>query len=202
MAKIRGTMMSGKLGDKVYSHWNGRPYVRSKAKKVRVPGTDAQRAHWEAFAAVSRLSSDLAEAHCLGLHQAALRQNLNTHSLFKKINKDCAEGGEVDHPRVQVSRGPLPTVAFTASELTAEGLLHLAFDPDPLRRDADPTDELCLFAYRPDLRQGRLFGPVPRDAAKATLQLPADWLPSTTLHLYAFLLNHKGQSSDTLYIAV
>ena len=68
--------------------------MRSKAKKVRVPGTDAQRAHWEAFAAVSR------------------------------------------------------------------------------------------------------------DAAKATLQLPADWLPSTTLHLYAFLLNHKGQSSDTLYLEI
>lgn len=90
-------MMSGKLGDKVYSHWNGRPYVRSKAKKVRVPGTDAQRAHWEAFAAVSRLSSDLAEA---------------------------------------------------------------------------------------------------------TLQLPDEWLPAATLHLYAFLLNRKGHASDTLYLEV
>ena len=110
MAKYTGSKMSGKLGDLIYSSWNGRPYTRRKPESVANPQTEAQQAHRYAFAEISRLSSAMKEGHKVGLHWHAVRQKLNTHSVFKKLNKDCFGANGIDYSHVKISKGGVANV--------------------------------------------------------------------------------------------
>lgn len=67
-------------------------------ESVANPRTEAQQAHRNAFAAISKLSSDLKEAHQIGLHKMAQKEKLDTYSVFKKINKGCCVGGAISYP--------------------------------------------------------------------------------------------------------
>ena len=105
MAKIRNNNISGKLGDKIYSSWHGRPYVRRMPESVANPRTEAQQAHRNAFAAVSKLSSAMKEGHAEGLHWKAVRKKSNTHSVFRNLNKDCFGPEGIDYSCVKISYG-------------------------------------------------------------------------------------------------
>lgn len=144
MANYRGEKKSGKVGDVIYSSWHGRPYVRRRPEKVANPQTEAQQNHRNAFAEISRLSSAMKEAHTKGLHWHAVRQKLNTHSVFKSLNKDC---------------------------------------------------------YGPDEREGHFAHPMERAVGMVDAQIPEQWL-GHDLHLYAFMRDAKGRTSETIYISM
>ena len=127
MAKIRNNEISGKLGDKIYSSWLGRPYVRRMPESVANPRTEAQQAHRHAFAAVSKLSSAMKEGHAEGLHWKAVRENLNTHSVFRNLNKDCFGPDGIDYSCVKISYGTVNAVEVTSSAVDAEGHVHVEF---------------------------------------------------------------------------
>ena len=90
MATKKNGNLSGKLGNEIHSSWNGRPYTRRRPESVANPRTEAQQGHRNAFAEISRLSSKMKAAHLIGLHWKAMREKLNTHCVFKKINKDLS----------------------------------------------------------------------------------------------------------------
>ena len=128
MAKYRGEEKSGKVGKVIYSSWHGRPYQRSMPESVANPRTEAQQAHRNAFAAISKLSSDLKEAHQIGLHKMAQKEKLDTYSVFKKINKGCCVGGAISYPHVIVSKGPVDEVEITSVKVDEQRVLHVTFD--------------------------------------------------------------------------
>ena len=199
MARIYGSEMSGKLGDMIYSSWHGRPYSRRRPEKVANPQTEAQQAHRNAFAEISRLASDLKAAHCIGLHKQAQRLKLNTHCVFKKFNKDYYGENGIIYPRVIVSDGPVRTTRILSVELGEQNVLCVAFDNRCSISDAD--DQFFLFVYCPDLRAGVLVPPVPRSAGMTTVTLPAEFTEHP-LHLYAFFRDEKRKTSRTIYHAI
>ena len=197
MARINGDKMSGKLGDRIYSSWHGRPYTKSRPAEVANPRTDAQQRHRNAFAEISRLSSHLKEAHLVGLHQTAVRMQLNTYSVFKKINKDRFGADGIDYSAIEVSRGPVKTVHVTAVQRGADGMPTLAFDS--LGTGGAATDMLLVFAYNPRERTCLPAGAAARAEGTALLELPPEWL-GATVHLYAFLRDRRGRTSNTIHI--
>jgi len=198
MAKYRGEEKSGKIGDVIYSSWHGRPYVRQRPETVANPRTEAQQAHRNAFAEISRLSSAMKEAHKEGLHWQALRQKLDTHSVFKSLNKDCYGPDGIDYRRVIISRGRVDSVSDTSAEIDAQGDLHVTFQ-DSLPTERNKNDQFFLFVFCPDLREGHFARPVPRTVGVVNAQIPAEWR-GHDLHIYAFMKNKKGQTSDTIYV--
>ena len=201
MAKYKGEEKSGKVGKMIYSSWNGRPYMRRMPESVANPQTEAQQAHRKAFAAISCLSSDLKAAHLIGLHKKALREKLNTHSVFKKLNKDCYTDEGICYPRVIVSSGSVFAAEIISVDVDEHRILRLTFDGrgiEPTNDEEDEEDEFHLFVYCPDLRDCRPARPVPRSAGIVTAQLPKEWA-GHDLHLYAFLRNNKGLTSQTMY---
>lgn len=195
MARKKGSTLSGKLGNEIHYTWNGRPCVRSMPTQVANPRTEPQQAHRNAFALVAKLSSYMKEAHLIGLHSLALKEKNSTFALFRRLNKDCCNGGEPDYAHIQLSKGSVKRADINAARLT-DGVLTLTFDSLPY--GGKPSDEFYLFVYCPDLCTGRLAMPVSRSAARVTAQLPAEWL-GHPLHLYAFLRDSSGRTSDTLY---
>ena len=188
---------------------------------VANPQTEAQQAHRSNFAMVSKLSSYMKEAHLVGLHWHAVREHNSTYALFRKLNKDCfTPDGEIDLPRVVVSRGSVPTVVFTSASIDngdastgSAGIpLTVTFDPCPYGGKA--TDEFFLFVYCPTFCTGRLATPVLRSSGLVTAVLPPEWLhhaeptqafpqsDNQSLHLYAFLRSTRSRTSDTIHLSL
>ena len=198
MAKYRGEEKSGKLGDKIYSSWHGRPYVRQRPETVANPRTEPQQAHRNAFAEVSRLSSAMKAGHQIGLHQKALRDKMNTHCVFKKLNKDCFGPDGIDYPRIKLSFGTVSSVNITAVRVDTQGGVHVEFH-DHYVTPKNKHDEFFLFVFCPDLREGRCAHPVERTANVVDAKIPDNWL-GHPLQLYAFMRNAQGRTSDTMYL--
>ena len=196
MARKHGDIESGKLGDKIYYTWHGRQCERSMPTHVANPQTPEQQSHRNAFAAISKLSSYMKEAHLIGLHWLSVREHNSTYALFRKLNKDCfTPDGDIDYPHVIVSKGSVPMVSIT-SAVIEDGCLTVNFDSHAY--DGAATDRLFLFVYSSALRAGTLADPVLRSAGQITVDLPDEWL-GQPLHLYAFLQGYRLRTSDTIY---
>lgn len=196
MARKHGDIESGKLGDKIYYTWHGRQCERAMPSHVSNPQTEAQQAHRSNFARISKLSSYMKEAHLVGLHGQAVREKNSTYALFKRINKDCfTPDGEIDYPRIVVSKGSVPMVSIT-SAVIEDGCLTVNFDSHAY--DGAATDRLFLFVYSHALCAGFLVEPVLRSAGQITADLPAEWL-GQPLHLYAFLQGYRLRTSDSVH---
>lgn len=196
MATIKNGNLSGKLGDEIHSSWHGRPYTKRRPESVANPRTEAQQEHRNAFAEISRLSSKMKAAHHIGLHWKAMREKLNTHCVFKKINKDCYNEDGIIYPRVVVSCGSVPTADITYAQIDEKGVLKVAFESYCSPKDM--IDTFHLFVYCPELQEGGLAPYVTRSDGVITAVIPEAWR-ACPLHCYAFLRNKKGQTSDTIY---
>lgn len=199
MAKYQGDKMRGKVGDIIYSSWNGRPYTRSMPESVANPQTEAQQAHRNAFAEISRLSSAMKEGHTEGLHWYAVREKLNTHSVFKKLNKDCYGPDGIDYARVKISKGSVSGVNITVAGVDERGNVHVEFH-DHFSTENNMHDQFFLFVFCPDQGEGHFAHPIERIVGVVDTQIPESWL-GHTLHLYAFMKDAKGMTSDTMYIS-
>ena len=216
MARKQGDTESGKLGNKIYYTWHGRQCERSMPTSVANPRTEAQQAHRSNFSMISKLSSYMKEAHLVGLHWHAVREKNSTYAIFRNLNKDCfTPDGEIDLPRIIVSRGSVERVEITSASID-DNVLTVTFDSRV--NGGRATDEFFLFVYCPALCTGRLATPVPRSAGLVTAILPEEWLypaePTQTgtntlthssknafpLHLYSFLRSTRGRTSDTIYM--
>ena len=197
MAKYRGEKKSGKLGDVIYSSWHGRPYQRRRPESVANPQTEAQQAHRYAFAEISRLSSAMSVAHKVGLHSKAVRDKLNTHSVFKKINKNCYGADGIDYPRVHISWGSVTGISITSAEVDQEGMVRVTFNGNCTTENKN--DEFYLFVFCPDQHEGRFIEPVARSVGFVNATILEAW-KGHALHLYAFMKDKKRCTSDTVYV--
>ncbi len=212
MARKQGDSESGKLGNKIYYTWHGRQCERSMPTSVANPQTEAQQAHRSNFAMVSKLSSYMKEAHLIGLHWHAIREHNSTYAIFRQLNKDCfTPDGEINLPRVIVSRGSVESVVITSTTIN-NGALTVTFDTRVYGGKA--TDEFYLFVYSPALCTGRLATPVPRSSGLVTAVLPPEWLhpaeptqafpqsDNRAIHLYAFLRSTRSRTSNTIHLSL
>ncbi len=189
---------SSKLGKMIKSSWLGREYERRMPETVANPRTEAQQAHRTAFGEVSKLSAAMREAHKVGLHWKAIRERLNTPSVFKKINKDCYGADGIDYARVRISYGTVSEVKVTTVGVDAQGNVHVEFH-DHYVTDKNKKDTFWLFVFCPDLREGHFARPVERTVGVVDAMIDESW-QGHELHLYAFMKNAKGQTSDTMYL--
>ena len=171
---------------------------------VANPRTEAQQAHRGNFGMISSFSSSMKEAHLVGLHGYAQRKKVSTHNLFIQLNKDCfTPDGDIDFPRVIVSRGSVESVKITSASIgyasTGEPQVLVSFDGRAYGGAA--TDEFFLFVYSPALCAGRLATPVPRSSGSVSVIVPEEWLDKP-LHLYAFLRSTPSRTSDTIHLAL
>ena len=200
MAKYKNGNVSGKVGRVIHSSWNGRPYDRSMPETVANPRTEVQQAHRNAFAEISKLSSAMKEGHTEGLHWHAVRQKLNTHSVFKKLNKDCYGPNGIDYAHVVISKGTVQKVDITVVNLDEQGNLHVEFHDDCSIVE-NMHDKFFLFVFCPDIREGCFARPVKRTIGVIDAQIRDEWR-GHDLHLYAFMQDPKGKTSDTMYIPI
>ena len=198
MARKRDDSITGRVGDRIHSTWRGRPYTRAYPETVHNPQTEAQQAHRNAFAALSRLSSNMKAAHSIGLDYQANRMKLNTHCAFKKLNKVFVTDQVIRYPLLILSKGPVTSFEITKVRLEGQ-TLHVDFDGKRYDFHAYDLDNIYMFAYCADLCQGSLFEPSFRVVGSISGEIPSEWI-GPSLHLYFFAIDPKRRASETIHV--
>ena len=194
---------SGKLGPAVGYMWNGKWCLRSRPAQVRNPRSEAQVMHRQLFKQQVQLAARMRWAVNTCLTPLAREAGITAYNLFVSLNQPCfgQEDGAltVDWSRLRLSSGPLAPVAFGQPQWTADNVLSVDFEKNPLHLRATGTDRVHLYIYVPELEQGYLAAPVYRSARRLAVSLP-DAFAGRNAQIYGMVQDEQGRWSETLYV--
>ena len=80
-----------------------------------------------------------------------------------------------------------------------EEYVRIMFSPCAEGEKASGDDEVYLYAYCPEMKEGTLSAPAYRRMGSVQLTLPERW-QGKEVHLYGFAVDYEGNASDTTYI--
>ena len=80
-----------------------------------------------------------------------------------------------------------------------EEYVRIMFSPCAEGERASGDDEVYLYAYCPEMKEGTLSAPAYRRMGSVQLTLPERW-QGKEVHLYGFAVDYEGNASDTTYI--
>lgn len=193
---------SGKLGPAVGYQWNGVWCLRARPRIVHNPRTEKQMAHRQCFKQMVQLAARMRWAVTTGLTAVARQMHLTAQNLFINANmqafSEVDDVLEVDYSRLQLSAGPVAPVALGDVAITADGVLSVEFERNPMHLSASQFDSVYLYLYCPEIGQGYLAAPVYRNARRISLVLPTMYL-GREIHLYAFVMDEHRRASVTAY---
>lgn len=199
----------GKLGPAVGRKWKGRMVYASYQKYVANPRTMAQQLIRSRFAVISGLASAFTSAIQLGLEQLAKSAAVTEGNAFIKMNWDkvtavSPDDVSVNYPALNISHGALPEVSFGQVDFGEGEHLHVEapMNGGTDQPGANNEDQVFLFAYCPDRKQGILGSAVPRSATKASVNVPQAW-DGMEIHVYGFAVSavtsRKRIATSTCY---
>ena len=111
-----------------------------------------------------------------------LGEQLNSASRGKKHLGSSPKLGEGDRRRAVV-----------------EEYVRIMFSPCAEGEKASGDDEVYLYAYCPEMKEGTLSAPAYRRMGSVQLTLPERW-QGKEVHLYGFTVDYEGNASATVYI--
>lgn len=193
---------SGRLGPAVGYLWNGKWCLRSRPGAVHNPRTEAQVLHRQLFKQEVQLAARMRWAVNTCLTTEARAFGMTAYNLFVSLNQPCfgQEAGAltVDWSRLRLSTGPVAPVAFARPEWSADNVLSVDFEKNPLHLRASQHDRVHLYIYAPALEQGYLAAPVYRAARRVAASLP-DAFAGCEVQVYGMVQDEQGRWSETIY---
>ena len=202
MAKIDQGYMGGfigKLGPAVGYRWRGKWCMRALPTRVRNPRTAAQQAHRMQFREMVQLAGRFRVAINTGLRQLAYGYGMTECNMFVHRNHRLLTAEGLDYSQLEVSHGPVAPVGFGAAQVDGQMVLRVDFEKNPLRQRADADDSVVLFIYSVDHQFGIRTQAVPRKCGHIEVALPTQWADAE-LHIYGFVVDRQGRTSNTLYV--
>ncbi|MBR1784499.1 MAG: hypothetical protein IJ760_03555 [Bacteroidales bacterium] len=196
---------SGRVGTAVGYMWKGKACVRVYRKEINYPNTPHQQRQRDWFVGMVRFASKATAALRLGLRQRASEAGMTEGNWFVKQNKRWFGGGdtqgEVDYQRLVLASGPAADVYFKTPRFEENETVVVEFEKNSLSLHASGADKVYLYVYAPGLGQGMLTAPAERRSKRLAVRLPEEWA-GQEVHLYGFVVDREGRSSDSTYIGV
>ena len=87
--------------------------------------------------------------------------------------------------------------SIISAEVNQEGVVRVAFDG--CCTTVNKNDEFYLFVFCPDQREGLFIEPVARSVGFVSATILDEW-KDHALHLYAFMKDRKGRTSNSVYV--
>ena len=134
-----------------------------------------------------------------GLRQLAYGHGMTECNMFVHRNHRLLTSEGLDYSQLEVSHGPVAPVGFGAAQVDGQMVLRVDFEKNPLRQRADADDSVVLFIYCVDHRFGIRTQAVPRRCGHIEVALPTQWA-GAELHIYGFVVDRQGRTSNTLYV--
>lgn len=189
---------SGTVGPVIGYMWRGRMCMRSRPQHVSNPRTAEQMRHRGDFRRMVQLAASMRSAVMAGLHEASVAEGMTEYNLFVSLNFGCISDGEIDYSRLRVSVGDVAPVAVESVAVDDGNVLRVAFGraSSPLR--CKGADEVRLYAYCPELAEGRLSLPVHRRAGRIDMALPDEWA-GLGVKCYLFAGDDRQRCSESVF---
>lgn len=196
----------GSVGTVIGYMWRGKWCLRSRPRSVRNPRTEQQQLNRELFKQMVLTASAFKTAVRKGMHHNALEGHITECNLFVKENKQFFALGNdgrltADWASVVVSEGEVAPVGFREPEIDSDNRLTVNFSPTLDERRGSNDDEVYLWAFCPEAGEGVLSAPASRRSDSVSMTLPERWM-GLKVHLYGFVTDYKGRSSETVYIGM
>lgn len=194
---------SGKVGPVVGYIWKRTPCMRAYPAHVNYPNTPSQQQERDWFISMVRFASQARTALLLGLNQKSLAKGMTEGNYFVTKNKGhfhrTDQGVEIDYGQLCLAEGPAADVLFHTPVFRDHQTVSVDFDRNTLFSRASGDDMVYLYFYSVDLAQGYLAAPAARKTKNISLQLPSEW-SGTLIHIYGFVVDREGRSSNSTYI--
>jgi hypothetical protein len=87
--------------------------------------------------------------------------------------------------------------SIISAEVDQKGIARVAFDGNCTTENKN--DKFYLFVFCPDQREGLFIEPVARSVGFVSAPILDEWR-GYTLHLYAFMKDRKGRTSNSVYV--
>ena len=201
MARIKGGVLKGRVGNVIYSEWNGVEVVRSAPNRNKNSWSEKQQLHRRQFKAISEYCGKYRELIRLIWNLAA--ENGHGHNLFLKANSPAfALDGELTAvEKLHFSAGKLPfPQQITAKRLTGDpSKVEVNWRNDENLSPVYSHDELMMVAGYADHFTAPIATGVLRREGETVIDLSADYSTITGIWLFFRSYRKDGYSWDQYF---
>jgi len=201
MARIKGNKMIGKVGNVVYTEWNGIEVVKSLASRSKNSWSDKQELHRQRFAAINEYCGKNALVIQTIWNLAA--ENRHGYNLFLKANAPAfdQDGQLAFTDKLHFSAGkiPLPPV-FTAKRSAEDpSKIEVSWADEEYFAGLHSHDELMMVAGNVGQFTQPIATGVLRKKGEALLNLPQGYEDATGIWLFFRGDKKDGYSEDSWF---
>ncbi len=194
MARIKGNKLIGKVGNVVYTEWNGIEVVKSLASRSKKSWSPRQELHRQRFAAINEYCGK--NAFVIQTIWDLAAENRHGYNLFLKANAPAfALDGELTMvEKLHFSEGkiPLPQQLTAKRSESDPSKVEAAWTEDENLPDYYSRDELMMVCAYPDRFTKPIATGVLRKNGSALIDLPEGAEMITGIWL--FFRGYKGEA--------
>ncbi len=195
----------GKVGPVVGYLWKGKACMRAYNRQVNYPNTLMQQHQRDWFVSMVRFASKATAALQLGFARRAEEAQMTEGNYFVRQNKQHfhSENGvlSVDYSKLKIASGAAADVYFKSPRFEENETIVVEFEKNTMSFRASSSDKIYVYVYAPELEEGFLSAPVERRQKSLSMRLPQHW-SGVEVHLYGFVIDREGRSSESTYIGV
>ncbi|MBO7101957.1 MAG: hypothetical protein J6V98_08075 [Bacteroidales bacterium] len=195
----------GKVGPAVGYLWKGKPCLRAYREHINFPNTEEQLRQRSWFVGMVRFAAQATPVLRLGMRRQANEAKMTEGNLFILWNKrhfQLIDGAlDIDYAHLKLTAGSAADVYFHAPQFKENEVLEVDFEKNTLSLRASGDDNVYLYVYAPRRGMGYLSAPTARRNKSLSMRLPEAW-SGEEVHLYGFVVDREGRSSNSTYIGV
>lgn len=181
--------LSGKVGNVVGYHRNGKNHVRVRAEKMKNPRTKEQQAQRGKFTVALGFLKAVNPFIRIGYRnytQGRSAYNVAMSYLMKRAVTDRSEDTVIDFRRAMVSIGFLMPAAGASSTRSTEAI-DFRWEDNSYSGNADSTDIVMLLVYNKEKEQAVFeTDAATRADGQASMPLPLEWKDDTLVPYLSF----------------
>jgi hypothetical protein len=201
MARIKGGVLKGRVGNVVYSEWKGIEVVKSAPNRGKNSWSERQIMHRQRFRAISEYCGKFRALIPMIWNLAA--ENGHGYNLFVKANSPAfALDGELTAvEKLHFSAGNLPFPQQIAAKRQAgdPSKVEVSWTNDENLSQEYSHDELMMVAGYPDHFSAPIATGVIRKKGEAVIDLPADPYKINGIWLFFRTYEKDGYSWDRYF---
>ncbi|HLN72207.1 MAG TPA: hypothetical protein VK205_02855 [Prolixibacteraceae bacterium] len=197
MTKVREgieAILSGKLGNMVFVHRQGKTYIRRAPQRKKDSSTPAMLLNQQRFAQIMKFCG-LFKTTVIPRVWNQSAQGTSGFRLFQKVNSPAfsADGTLTDVSQIQLSTGnlTLPQGLKVSRKSTGSSTINVSWEVDPVLGGLHLKDELLAVSAGEGQYSDIIDTDITRGSLGGNFELPAE--PSTVTHLYLFFGSRDGK---------
>lgn len=199
-----GKGLSGTIGDRVYSSWNGISYSRSKPASIKNPRTPAQLAQRAKMSVILKFLQPIKEFIRIGFRFKAKNMsqfNYATSFLFRNALIGAYPDFSIDYSIVLLSKGILAKAIEPKITLTSDHGIEFTWQVNPWESNCNRDDKAMVIIYNIEKQEAVVItNGNSRESMDQLVRLPATYSGAEVVCYLAFQDYYGKMVSDSQFL--